>query len=116
MKGGWGFHLLETGTWKPAPPLPLPAGRPILGAAAFSPDSRILALVVDQFTVHLIHLQRFESLGVLRPPGLTPMRGLAFSADGSRLTAVGPEARVAVWNLRDLQERLADLQLDWARD
>jgi WD40 repeat protein len=114
LMGGWGFHLLETGTWKPAPQLPLPGGRPVSGAAAFSPDGQILALVVDQFTVQLIDLRRFKSLGILRPPGATPLRGLAFSADGSRLAAVGPEARVAIWNLRDLRGRLAELRLDWS--
>jgi WD40 repeat protein len=115
LMGGQGFHLLETGTWKPAPQLPLPDGRPVTGAAAFSPDGHTLALVVDQFTVQLIGLRRFESLGILRPPGATPLRGLAFSADGSRLAAVGPEARVAVWKLRDLQERLTEFQLGWSK-
>jgi WD40 repeat protein len=111
LMGGWGFHLLETGNWKSAPRLPLPVGRPVPGAAAFSPDGHILALVVDRFTVQLFDLRQFESLGVLRPPGATDLRGLAFSADGSRLAAVGPEARVSVWNLHGLQNRLAEFGL-----
>jgi WD40 repeat protein len=107
------FELRETGMWKLAPSLPLREGRPILGAAAFSPDSRVLALVVNRFTVHLFDLQRFEAIGILRPPGSVEMRGLAFSPDGSRLAGFGTAARVAVWNLRELQTRLAEFGLPW---
>lgn len=107
------FHLLETGTWKPAPALPLRPGRVLLGAAAFSPDGRVLAVVVDRFTVQLFDLQRFESLGILRPPGLSHLRGLAFSPDGSQLAAVGPEARVSVWNLDRIRARLIEFGLSW---
>jgi WD40 repeat protein len=116
VMGGWGFHLFETGTWKDGPALPLPPGRPILGAAAFSPDSRVLALAVDRFTVQLIDLRHFKALGTLRPPGQTHIRDLAFSGDGSRLVAVGPEARVATWNLHHLQKRLIELRLAWDKD
>jgi WD40 repeat protein len=108
LTGDREFHLLETGTWKPAPPLPLGVERPILGVAAFSPDSRVLAVVVNKFTVQLIDLEKFASLGTLRAPGTTHRRGLAFSADGSRLAAVGPEARVAIWDLRALENRLKE--------
>jgi len=113
VTGGSGFQLFETGHWKPAPALPLPAGRPTLGIGAFSPDGRILALVVDRFTLHLIDMRNFESIGILRPPGATQLLGLAFSADGSQLAAVGPEARVAVWNLRELQRSAGEFGLEW---
>jgi len=96
MTSDRGFHLCETGTWKPVVPPSLREGRPILSAAAFSPDSRTLALVVDRFTVQLFDLRNFASLGILRPPGAIHLRGLTFSPDGSRLAAVGPEARVSV--------------------
>ena len=105
------FHLLETGTWKPAPSLPLGDKPPILGAAAFSPDSRLLAVVVNKFTMALIDLREFRCVGTLRAPGNTQRRGLAFSADGLRLAAVGPEARVGIWNLRELQKRMKEFGL-----
>jgi sigma54-dependent transcription regulator len=68
---------------------------------------------VDHFAVHLFDLRSFSRLGILRPPVLSQIRGLAFSADGSRLAAVGTEARVAVWNLHRLQDRLAAFGLAW---
>jgi WD40 repeat protein len=91
--------------------LPLGDKPPILGAAAFSPDSRLLAVVVNKFTVQLIDLKDFKSVGTLRAPGTTQRRGLAFSADGSRLAAVGPEARVGIWDLRELEHRMKQFGL-----
>jgi hypothetical protein len=107
------FELREVGTWKPAPRLQFGGKNPVLGAAAFSPDSRMLAMVVNRFEVHLFDLQTFTSLGILRPPGLISMLGLTFSADGSQLAGFGAEARVAVWNLREIHQRLAEYGLAW---
>ncbi len=75
-----------------------------------------MAIVVDWFTVQLFDLQKFQSIGILRPPGSVQIRGLAFSPDGSRLATVGTEARVGIWNLHDLKQRLAEFNLDWAQD
>jgi WD40 repeat protein len=107
------FELLKTGSWKPAPPLLPDEPHSILGAAAFSPDGRWLALVVNRFSVHLFDLKDFAPLGVLRSPGTVQIQALAFSADGSRLAAVGAEARVAVWHLNELRERLSEFDLSW---
>lgn len=113
LTGDREFHLLETGSWKPVP-LVHPQDEPlILGAAVFSPDSRVLALVAGKFAIRLFDLERRELLGTLRAPGLTHQRGLAFSADGTRLAAVGPEARVAIWNLDAMGRHLSQFQFDW---
>lgn len=107
------FSLLQTGSWTPAPSLPLGDPRPILGAAAFSPDSRMLALVVNRFEVHLFDLRTFASLGILRPPGAIQMLSLVFSPDGAQLAAVGAEGRVAVWNMCEIQQSLVEFGLAW---
>ena len=85
----------------------------MLGAAAFSPDSSILAVVTDVRSIHLIDLRTFETLAVLTPPGATEVQALAFSRDGSRLAAVGDAVRLRVWNLPLLREQLAEFHLDW---
>jgi WD40 repeat protein len=108
-----GFKLLHSGTWQPAPPLKFSEARPIPGAAAFSPDSRMLALVVNRFEVHLFDLRTFERLAVLRPPGAIQILSLIFSPDGSQLAGVGVEARVAVWNLRAAEKGLQEFGLGW---
>jgi WD40 repeat protein len=110
---GDAFELRETRTWEPAPALPFPDGRPVLGAGAFSPDGRLLAVVANHGTVHLIDLHRYQSLGVLRPPGLVSLSALTFSLDGSRLVAVGQDARTLIWDLREIRGQLMSFGLDW---
>ena len=107
------FELREAGTWKPAPALRFRGQDSIPRSAAFSPDNRFLAVVVDRFAVELFDLQTFESVGVLRPPGQIPMLGLAFSPHGSHLTAYGAEGGVAVWNLAAVEQSLAEFGLGW---
>jgi WD40 repeat protein len=110
---GDSFHLYTTGSWQPAPPLPFPEGPPLLGAAAFSPDGRVLAVISDLYSIQLVDLRTWRPLGLLRPAGLGKMTGLAFSPDGGRLAAVGRTARLRIWNLRSIRERLDEFGLDW---
>ncbi len=110
---GASFHLYATGSWQPAPQLPVAEGQPLMGAAAFSPDGRILAAVCDMFTIQLFDLEKWQSLGVLRPLELIRMSGLAFSPDGTLLAASGTVARMRIWDLRATRERLAEFGLDW---
>jgi WD40 repeat protein len=110
---GDAFELRDTRTWEPAPELPFPDGRPVLGAGTFSPDGRLLAVVANHGTVHLIDLQRYRSLGVLRPPGLINLSALTFSRDGSRLVAVGQDARTLIWDLREIRRNMTAFGLDW---
>jgi len=107
------LELRKTPSWQAAPPLPFNESRPVLGAATFSPDSRILALVVNRFEVRLFDLRTFESLGVLRPPSPIQMMSLVYSPDGSQLAGLGAEGRLAIWNMREVQQSLADFGLAW---
>jgi WD40 repeat protein len=107
------FELRKTGTWEPAASLQFTEKRPILGAAAFSPDSRLLAVVVNRFEVHLFNLKTFERIGILRPPSAVQMLSLVFSPDGSQLAGLGAEARVAVWNMREVERNLTEFGLGW---
>jgi serine/threonine protein kinase/WD40 repeat protein len=109
---GDAFSLHRVGTWDPAPPLPMPDNQPLLGAAAFSPDSRILAVVCDQFSVQLIDLKGFHSLGLLQAPGQLALHALQFSPDGTQLAATGVAGRLRLWDLRQLRRRLHELGLD----
>jgi WD40 repeat protein len=90
----------------------MPDNQPLLGAAAFSPDSRILAVVCDQFSVQLIDLKGFHSLGLLQAPGQLALHALQFSPDGTQLAATGVAGRLRLWDLRQLRRRLHELGLD----
>lgn len=107
------FELRAAGSWKPAPPLPFRESRPLIGAASFSHDSRLLAIVNDQYAVHLFDVTTFQSLGVLRAPEDRAMYALAFSQDGGRLAAACSAGRLRVWDLRLIRQRLNEFNLDW---
>ena len=105
------FELRTTGSWEL---VQLPFGEPsVLGAAAFSPDGRLLALVRDLSRIQLFDLHTLKPLGVLRPPGAGDIDAIQFSPDGTWLVGVGRVARVRVWNLREIRHTLAELGLDW---
>jgi eukaryotic-like serine/threonine-protein kinase len=107
------FDLRHTGSWEAAPPLPYPGERPTLGAAAFSPDGRILAVVEDQDYVRLFDLAGWKSLGLLRAPVASSINALAFSPDGGQLAAACPRGRLRLWDLRAIRRELVALNLDW---
>jgi WD40 repeat protein len=107
------FELRETGSWRPAPALPFPEGRPLLGAAAFSPDGRLLAVVRDLHSVQLFDLATFQPLGTMTPPNERGIQTLEFSPDGGKLAAGCLAGRVQIWDLRRIRQKLADFGLDW---
>lgn len=106
------FALHAVDSWEPAPPLPFLDRRPILGAAAFSPDDRMLAVVCNLYTVQLIDLKTFGSIGLLQMPTTTVLRALQFSPDGTQLAGVGALGRVQFWDLRQLGDHLRSLGAD----
>jgi eukaryotic-like serine/threonine-protein kinase len=110
---GDGFKLLDLRTGKPAPPIQFPTGQPMTGAACFSHDSRVLAVVIDQYEVQLFDLATWKALGRLRGPRETRIVALAFSQDGSCISAAVSQGRLRVWNLARMRQQLAELNLDW---
>jgi WD40 repeat protein len=97
----------------PAAALPFPEGRPVLGAATFSPDARLLAIVRDLHAVQFFDLTTFKSLGTMTPPNERGIQTLEFSPDGGRLAAGCLTGRVQIWDLRRIREQLAGFGLDW---
>ena len=71
---------------------------------AFSPDGRILALIVDGLTVRLWDWEKREQLRILRVPQrgmVAHHRGLGhlvFSPDGSRVAACSDDGLVHLWD------------------
>ena len=107
------FDLREVGSWNTAPSLPFDGPRPTLGAVAFSPDGRILAVVEDQGLVRLFDLVTWKTLGLLQPPMPGAINALAFSPDGTQLVAACMRGRLRMWDLRAVRQELVGLNLDW---
>lgn len=110
---GDAFTLLDVRSWELAPPLPLPENRPIPGAAAFSPDGQVLAIVWNFSLIQLVNLRNFRSLGELQSPGKIALHAIQFSPDGSLLAGTGAVGRLQIWDMRQIRARLREFALDW---
>jgi len=77
----------------------------------FSPDGRVAALSVSDHEIRLMVVETGEELATL-PTGRL-LNGLAFSPGGDRLAAAFEPGYFQLWNLRQLREELAAMNLDW---
>ncbi len=77
----------------------------------FSPDGRVAGLSVSDREIRLTVIETGEELATL-PTGRL-LTWLAFSPGGDRLAVVLEPGYFQVWNLRQLREELAAINLDW---
>ena len=107
------YRLWEVGSWRPkGPPLPgfvVPEANDL----AFSPDSRLMALLQDGDRVQLRETLSERVLATLEPPETVRKSSLRFSPDGTRLAALAQDQQVELWDLRALREDLKAMNLDW---
>ena len=107
---GAGFRLLSTGDWKPIP-LPLAEPRPLLGAAAFSPDGRHLAVTADVYDVLLLDLAGERGEVRIEPPSRLRILALAWDGGGNRLAAATAQGKLRIWDFPAINFLLRDRRL-----
>ncbi len=105
------FALRRAGEWETEPRLSFPEEPGTLGAAAFSPDGRRLAVVENQYDIRLFELASGANLGRLATPELTSVLGLDFHPDGRRLSVLGSRGRWRMWDLAGVERELGALGL-----
>jgi signal transduction histidine kinase len=98
--GSWQKHYSHPGT-ADAPP------------AAFSPDSRILAVLKNSHVIDMLEAATGRLLVTLEAPGSVPIWNLQFTPDGASLLALEGERQIQVWDLKNVRSELARLGLDW---
>jgi serine/threonine protein kinase/WD40 repeat protein len=110
------FCFWEVGSWERKFRLPRDP-RSLFSSLAFTRDGRLLAVVDGRNRIHLHdaaclpprHLATLET-----PEGPASLTGLSLSPDGTRLAATMDYNNTTVlWNLRQLRQELAALDLDW---
>jgi WD40 repeat protein len=79
---------------------------------AFSPDSRVLAGASTMTDIRLLRPDTFEEIATLTSPQFQMINRMAFNHDGSRLAATAGKT-IHVWDLREVRQRLRELDLDW---
>lgn len=104
------YRLWKTGSWEPGLAIPRKPTSALFGRMAFSPDGRILAVLQGRNSqVRLVSVQTGNELATLEtgPP-------LCFASNGTLLATAGEDLHsVFVWNLHQIRNRLAAMNLDW---
>jgi WD40 repeat protein len=115
--GGWllttggGYRLWEVGTWREGSKI---GGIAYMGAFAFSPDSKVLAVEGGSGTVLLLDPNTGREYARLEDPNQDRAAHLTFSQDGSQLVAsINESHAVHVWDLRAIRAELVKRDLDW---
>jgi WD40 repeat protein len=102
----------RVGSWEPGPRVPLDRLSSSPPSLAFTPDSKILAVVHTTTEVRLLNADTLEDIAILASPDPILITRVAFSPDGNQL-AVAAHNTIQLWDLRVLRERLRELSLDW---
>lgn len=105
---GWGgSQLWDVATWKEV-------RRGNRGIAAFSPDSRLMALGDTAGVVRLVETASGSEVARLTGPDSSSYLPMAFSSDGAILIAIRSDLTAfCTFNLRLIREQLKGLSLDW---
>jgi WD40 repeat protein len=107
------YQLWEVGSWQPRSP-PKPGHElPEWNFTAFSPDSTVMARIIDGHSIQLLETATERPLATLEAPVSTGVAKFQFSPDGSQLAAVQRDQQVQLWDLRLIRQELRRMHLDW---
>ncbi len=106
-----GCRLWAVGSWEEGPSL---GGGSLNAAGTFSCDSKLLALGDEPGVVRLVVTDTGAEIARLTAPEQVRLIPCCFTADGTKLLAVGAEtSALYVFNLTAIRAGLAELDLDW---
>jgi len=109
--GSTAYEVLEVESWSRRYRIP----NADIGAlaAAFSPDARLLAVVIEGHDIELLEAATGRVLASLSAPGEPFISSVRFSPSGTQLAALMSARQVLVWDLRRIRVELAKMNLDW---
>jgi WD40 repeat protein len=115
VSGDRWYRSWDVGTWRPAAAWPLARPAAVPGPAAFTPDSRHLALLLQPERLDLVSAETGEPWLALEAPIPFDEMDLHFSPSGDRLVIVGNSGTLRVWELARARRELAERGLagDW---
>jgi len=83
------------------------------GVTAFTADSKVVAASVSKDSLRLLATESGKELASLESPSPRLPSAIAFTHDGSRLAVICGERGLEVWNLHEIRQQLASMELDW---
>lgn len=106
------YQIWETGTWKRIYSIPR-TGATVRGAAAFSADGRLLAIVHSNHEVWLVDSAGGDEIARLAAPNQETVTWLTFGADDTYLAAACQGCGIQLWDLERIGHRLQEIGLGW---
>jgi signal transduction histidine kinase len=111
--GSSAYRVHETTNWNVLHRIPTDSGSDLPNVAAFTGDSRLMAIVKQLNRVELFDTGTWEQTATLTPPDPQLVNWMAFSP-GDQMFAIATRGDVLqLWNLASIRERLTPLGLDW---
>ncbi len=104
--------LWDTATWASLPLPSLAENHAPAGGCAFNASSKLLAYVVGNASVALIHPETRVLLATLHSPRVKQIYKIEFSPDEQWLTAAAEAGEIYQWDLTTLRQRLAWLNVN----
>ena len=103
------YRLWDVTTWQPR--LTFARKATIHGLMAFSPDSRVMAISLQQSAISLFDVETGAELANIDALGLE--FPLEFGPDGGLLLTIAENDIVRLWDLRLIRQQLGQMGLDW---
>jgi eukaryotic-like serine/threonine-protein kinase len=107
-----GYEAWQVGSWRKLYQVSKPDSE-TLGDLAFSQDSRWLAVVKRGREIALLRASTGEEVATLSAPSQAQVNAVAFSPDGTTLTALQADEAIQIWDFQSMRRDLKRLKLDW---
>jgi len=113
VAGSDACRILDTRSWEVVKEISSERGTELPSYAAFSADSRLLAVVKENSRVQIWDPRTWRVLADLISPDPQIISWLAFSPDARRLAVATNRDRVELWDLGMLRTELGRIGLNW---
>ncbi|HXJ55539.1 MAG TPA: protein kinase [Verrucomicrobiae bacterium] len=107
------FQVWDTRSWSEVYHVERPDPDTVWNWMTFSPDSRLLAFVLDNRDIRLLEAATGRVLANLEAPDRPRLARLRFSPDNTKLVALQNNLGLQVWDLGRLRTELSAMNLDW---
>lgn len=107
------YRIHETTNWSLLHQIPTDSGTDLPNLAAFTSDSRLIAVVKQLNRVELFDTAKWNQVAVLSAPDAQLVNWMTFNPGNQSLAVATRGDAMHLWDLAKINDRLAPLGLDW---